>query len=140
MEVTVNVQAFEELKRVLSGIPYGDFNITNWRSCACGHATRDPWFQSQGFTSCYSFIDAAAFFGISRREAIRVFHGHRLHGPNAVIQRIDALLSAYQAEVAKQELEQHKNRQAIIDDLLAKANRAAQRMRKVATALIAALF
>ena len=52
MEATVNVQGFKELKRVLSNVPEGQLDMTNWNSCACGHATRDEWFRSQGLTTC----------------------------------------------------------------------------------------
>ena len=41
MEATVNVQGFEELKRILANVPEGQLDMTNWNSCACGHATRD---------------------------------------------------------------------------------------------------
>ena len=51
----MNVQGFEELKQVLSKVPQREFNISNWKHCACGHATHDQWFQRQGFTSCHNF-------------------------------------------------------------------------------------
>src|SRR3954452_11258656 len=70
MEVTVNVQGFEELKRVLSNVHRWDFNISNWHRCACGHATRDEWFRRQGFTNCNSFDEAAAFFGITYERVL----------------------------------------------------------------------
>ena len=60
----MNVHGFEELKRVLSKVPQWEFNISNWKYCACGHATHDQWFQRQGFTSCHNFDEAAAFFGV----------------------------------------------------------------------------
>src|SRR5829696_7692319 len=61
-EVAVNVQGFEQLKRVLSSVPEGQLDMTNWNSCACGQATRDEWFRSQGLTTCTDFPTAAAFF------------------------------------------------------------------------------
>jgi len=51
----VNVQGFEELKRVLASVPQRDFNISDWKHCARGYATQDEWFQGRGFTSCHSF-------------------------------------------------------------------------------------
>jgi hypothetical protein len=69
MAATVNVQGFEELKRVLSSVPEGQLDMTNWNSCACGHATRDQWFRSQGLTTCTDFPTAAAFFDITRGQA-----------------------------------------------------------------------
>jgi len=133
MEVTVNVQAFKHLKRVLSSVPESEFNIANWNDCACGHARRDAWFQSQGFSTCYSFAEAAAFFGVSRNEAICLFSGPpRLIPPREVIKRIDTLLAT--------DAQQHAWRQAVIDGLLATANKAAQKAKSVATILAAALF
>ena len=67
----MNVQRFKELKRVLSSVPEGQLDMTNWNSCACGHATRDEWFRSQGLTTCTDFPTAAAFFEITRGQATR---------------------------------------------------------------------
>jgi hypothetical protein len=135
LEVTVNVQAFRELKRVLADVPWHEFNIANWRDCACGHATRDAWFRNQGFTECYSFVDAADFFGISRKEAVRLFCGNGyLVSPKNVIKRIDAFLEAHEAA---DQATQHARRQAVIDDLLKRATRAAAKAREVTTALVA---
>ena len=134
MEVTVNVQALHELKRILARVPVSEFNIANWNHCACGHARRDMWFQSQGFTTCYSFVDAAAFFGISRRQAIGLFCGNGLLvSPNAVIKRIDRLLRAHEAA---EQVPRHARHQAVINDLLKKANRAAVRARGLATVIV----
>jgi hypothetical protein len=135
LEVTVNVQAFRELKRVLADVPGCEFNIAHWHYCACGHATRDAWFRKHGFTSCYSFVDAADFFGISRREAVHLFTGNAfLVWPKDVIKRIDALLEAHEAA---DQATQHAWRQAVIDDLLKRATRAAAKARDVTTALVA---
>jgi|SRR5215204_1791262 len=140
MEVTVNVQGFTELKRVLSSVPQREFNVGNWNCCACGHATRDEWFQSQGFTGCHSFKDAAAFFGISYEEAKALFSGQPgcLVTPSDVIARIDAFIKM--VESRRIETDQHARRQTIIDALLAAANTAAQQARRVATALVAVFF
>ena len=64
----MNVQGFKELKRVLSNVPEGQLDMTSWNSCACGHATRDEWFRSQGLTTCTDFPTAAAFFEITRGQ------------------------------------------------------------------------
>jgi hypothetical protein len=137
MEVTVNVQALEELKRVLSGVPAWEFNIARWHECACGHATRDAWFRRQGFTTCYSFADSAAFFGISRKEAVWAFSGQAWVSPQDVIQRIDALLAKH--AISNEEAKQAR-RQAVIDDLLARATKAAQKAKAVATTVVAVFF
>ena len=142
----MNVQRFEELKRVLSKVPQREFNISNWKHCACGHATHDQWFQRQGFTSCHNFREAAAFFDVSYTEAKALFSGQPgcLVTPNDVIKHIDAkhidAFLARQLESGVMEVNQHSRRQAIIDSLLAKANKAAHKARRVATALVGALF
>jgi hypothetical protein len=142
MEVTVNVQGFEELKRVLSKVPQREFNISNWHRCACGHATRDEWFQRQGFTKCNSFSEAAAFFGISYTDAKGLFAGQPGHlvTPQDVIDHIDAFLASPPLAAGPTEADRHARRQAIIDELRAKANKAAQKVRQVATALAIVFF
>ena len=136
----MNVQRFEELKRVLSKVPQREFNISNWKYCACGHATHDQWFQRQGFTSCHNFNEAAAFFGVSYTEAKALFSGQPgcLVTPKDVIEHIDAFLDRPLGRV--EEGNQHSRRQAIIDRLLAKANKAAHKARRVATAVVGALL
>ena len=134
----MNVQAFEELKRVLSSVPESEFNIGLWHHCACGHASRDEWFQRRGFWTCYSFDEAAAFFRISRDEAVWLFSGpSRLISPREEIERIDALLAKNGTanEAAKQ-----SRRQAVIDGLLATANTAARKAKSATTLLIAMFF
>ena len=135
----MNVQAFEELKRVLSNVPQARFNVAHWDACACGHATRDAWFQSQGFTRCTSFNDAVAFFGIPRTEAIGLFSGGSGMTPDQVIRKIDDLLATRMDE-QDQAAAQNGRRQAIINELLARANKAAVKARRVATALVAVFF
>src|SRR4051812_4115167 len=95
MEGTVNVQGFEELKRVLSSVPEGQLDMTSWNSCACGHATRDEWFRSQGLTTCTDFPTAAAFFEITRGQAEALFSGRngRCVTTTQVIENIDQLLA-----------------------------------------------
>jgi hypothetical protein len=138
----VNAQGFEELKRVLSNVPQWEFNISNWDRCACGHATRDEWFQRQGFTKCNNFDEAAAFFGLSYLEAMTLFSGQPgcLVKPKDVIDHIDAFLPDATVESTVREADQRSRRQAIIDQLLVKANEAAQKARRLATGLVAAFF
>src|SRR5215203_3270889 len=141
MEATVNVQGFEELKRVLSSVPDGQLDMTNWNSCACGHATRDDWFRSQGFTTCTGFPRAAAFFEITRGHAEALFSGR--NGPfvttTEVIQNIDQLLARPRSQDDR-EATRRARRQAVIDGLLIKANRAVQTARCGVTALMAVFF
>ena len=87
-----------------------------------------------GLHDCYSFVDAAAFFGISRRQALGLFCGNGLLvSPNAVIKGIDGLLRAHEAA---EQVPRHARHQAVINDLLKKANRAAVRARRLATAMV----
>ena len=135
------MQGFEQLKRVLSNVPQGEFNISNWNHCACGYEMQDKWFQRRGFTSCHSFGEAAAFFQISYAEAKALFSGQTgcLVTPNDVIEHINAFLAS-PPESTVTEAVQHSRRQAIIDGLLVKANKAAKKARRVATALVGVLF
>ena len=93
-----------------------------------------------GFTSCHNFNEAAAFFCVSYTEAKALFSGQPgcLVTPKDVIEHIDAFLDRPLGRV--EEGNQHSRRQAIIDSLLAKANKAAHKARRVATALAGALF
>jgi hypothetical protein len=135
----MNIEAFEQLKRVLADVPAREFDLTNWHNCACGHATQDQWFVARGFNSCNDFGRAAAFFQISRREAGELFsdHAHQAVTPGQMIQRIDDFLVQPQPV---EEPSPHERRQVIIDGLLIKANKVAQRARRVATMLVSALF
>jgi hypothetical protein len=134
----MNVQAFEELKRVLAHIPERDFNVGNWHNCACGHARRDAWFQGQGFTSCYDFGAAAAFFGISHADAKTLFSSQAgsLNRPTDVITHVEAFLATKIVKNRPAEVTQHARRQAVIDGLLAAANATARKARRAATALV----
>ena len=137
----MNVQAFNELKRVLRTVPESEFIISHWDSCACGHATRDSWFRQRGFTECCDFYQAAAFFQIPRWKAAELFSApyQSIVTPTALIQQIDSLLPAEAVQPSKAP-KQAARRQSIIDDLLARANKAAQEARRVATALMAVFF
>ena len=135
----MNIEVFQQLKRVLADVPARDFDLTNWHNCACGHATQDAWFVARGFSSCSDFGRAAAFFQISRREASQLFSDHAQQPvtPAEMTQRIDGFLAQPPPAVA---LTAHERRQAIIDGLLIKANKAAQKARGVAMMLVSALF
>ena len=137
----MNVQGFEELKRVLSSVPEGQLDMTNWNSCACGHAARDEWFRSQGFTTCTDFRRAAAFFQITRGQAEALFSGRsgRYVTTTDVIENIDELLARPRTH-EDSEARRKARRQAVIDGLLVTANKAAHKARRGVTALIAIFF
>ena len=135
----MNIEAFEQLKRVLADVPAHEFDLTNWHNCACGHATQDPWFVARGFSSCNDFGRAAAFFHISRDEAAELFSRTQQAVTPAQMIRTDRRLPRPDHHAPKSRAHSER-RQAIIDGLLIKANRAAQAARRVATTLMSALF
>src|SRR5215211_1257842 len=116
-------------------------DMTNWNSCACGHATRDEWFRSQGLTTCADFPTAAAFFEITRGQAEALFSGRngRCVTTTQVIENIDQLLARPRSQ-DDSEVARNARRQAVINGLLAKANKAAQKARRGVTTLIAIFF
>jgi hypothetical protein len=94
---------------------------------------------ARGFSSCNVFGRAAAFFQTSRHEASQLFSDHAQQPvtPAEMIQRIDDFFAQPPTAV---EPTAHERRQAIIDGLLIKANKAAQKARRVAMTLVSALF
>jgi hypothetical protein len=92
-------------------------------------------------TTCTDFPTAAAFFEITRGQAEALFSGRngRCVTTTQVIENIDQLLvrprSQDDSEVAR-----NARRQAVINGLLAKANKAAQKARRGVTTLIAIFF
>ena len=137
----MNVEAFKQLKRVLGSVSANEFEIGSWNACACGFATRDAWFREQGFTSCDSFDEAAEFFDIRRDEAKTLFSGARLIvTPAVVIDRIEKLIGTEEGARHYERANDHARRQAIIDELLTRANRLAAKARRVATALVTGFF
>jgi hypothetical protein len=135
----MNVEAFQQLKRVLADVPAQQFNMTNWHDCACGHATQDAWFVARGFSSCNDFGRAAALFQISRRDAAVLFSAFSRETvtPAQMMKRIDDFLAQ---PPGPEEPTGHERRQAIIDGLLIKANKATLAARRVAMMLVSALF
>lgn len=45
----INLEAFEQMKRVVEATPENLLNFGTWEDCALGHAAQDPWFENQGF-------------------------------------------------------------------------------------------
>jgi hypothetical protein len=138
----VNVQAFQELKRVLQTVPEAEFSLLDWNRCACGHATRDSWFREQGFTTCCDFVKAAAFFEIPRYQAEELFSApyRAAVTPAMVVRDIDRLLPGTLRKTVVVETERHARRQDVINELLARANRAAQKAKRVTIALVSVFF
>ena len=130
----MNIEAFQQLKRVLADVPARQFD-----DCACGHATQDQCFVARGFSSCNDFGRAASFFQISRREASDLFSEHAREAvtPAQMIERIEDFLAQ---PPRLEDPTVYERRQAIIDGLLVKANKAAQAASRLAMALVFAFF
>jgi len=92
-------------------------------------------------TTCTDFPTAAAFFEITRGQAEALFSGRngRSVTTTEVIQNIDQLLARPRTH-EDSEVTRTAHRQAVIDGLLVTANKAARKARRVATALVGALF
>jgi hypothetical protein len=89
----------------------------------------------------YRFPTAAAFFEITRGQAEALFSGRngRCVTTTQVIENIDQLLARPRSQ-DDSEVARNARRQAVIDGLLVKANKAAQKARRGVTTLIAIFF
>lgn len=127
----MNVEAFENLNRVLRTIQPDQLHMQSWSHCAIGHATRDAWFQRRGLLR--SFGSAQRVFGIGNRDAIRLFTARAGDTPDQVIATIDQFVSSGPDEEARRAA----RRQAIIDQMLQAALKAERAARSAARALVA---
>src|SRR4051812_28010879 len=73
MEAVSNIEALQQLKRVVAEVPDHRYRMGDWKKCACGHATQDEWFRAQGFASCTSMAAASEFFGLTPDQAHDLF-------------------------------------------------------------------
>lgn len=72
----MNIEAFENLLRVLEVVPEDQFDLQAWKcetkACAIGWAARDAWFQDQEFYLTGSIPKLRSLYGW---EAVRaLFH------------------------------------------------------------------
>ena len=67
----MNIEAFENLERVLRTVPPNELDMKNWNSCAIWHACDDGWFRERRLET--SFASAQRLFGIDKAEAIHLF-------------------------------------------------------------------
>jgi hypothetical protein len=125
----MNVEAFENLKRVLRSVPPNGLSMQNWNTCAIGHAVGDVWFQERRLDT--SFASAGRVFGIGKAEAVHLFSARAGNTPDEVIGTIDWFVGL----AAEANAERHARRQAIIDKLLAAASRAERKARETVQAL-----
>ena len=137
MEAALKIEALQHLKRVLAQVPDHHYQLADWKSCACGHATHDEWFQARGFASCTSMAAATEFFGLTPDQAHDLFavpSGVKVT-PRLTIAMIDQLIE--QGEVTPPaQAGRRARRQAIIDGLLASVDLAAKKARATASVLI----
>jgi len=137
MEAALKIEALQHLKRVLAEVPDHRYRLADWKSCACGHATHDAWFQARGFASCTSMAAATEFFGLTPDQAHDLFavpSGVKVT-PRLTIAMIDQLIE--QGEVTPPaQADPRARRQAIIDGLLASIDGAAKKARATASVLI----
>jgi hypothetical protein len=110
----VNVEAFDNLKRVLRSVPPNELNMQNWNRCSIGHASEDVWFQ-----------EPPRYELRQRAPCLR----HR----DEVIDTINWFVGL----AAEADAERHARRQALIDKMLAAASRAEKKARESVRALAA---
>ena len=106
--------------------------MSNWHSCAIGHACHDAWFSERRLD--LSFASAQRVFGLSKPEAHDLFSLRAGRTPDEVL----AMIDRFAAATAEPEAERHARRQAIIDRMLLAASKAERGARKVARTLVAA--
>lgn len=134
----MNIEALNQLKRVLAQVPDHRYRIGDWKACACGHASQDDWFRARGFASCTSMAGAMEFFGLTADQAHDLFAAPvRVKvTPRMTIMAIDQLI-ANGEPVPAAEPDAQARRQAIINGLLARTDAAAKKARQVAMVLVA---
>ena len=128
----MNLEAFDNLKRVLHRVPEHELRMDNWNSCAIGHASRDAWFRARGLQP--SFSSAARVFGVRHSEALALFSVKAGRTPEQVIATLDRFVGISQ-EI---EVDLHARRQAVIDQMLQAASKAERVARSAVKTLVAA--
>jgi hypothetical protein len=128
----MNLEAFDNLKRVLRSVPEQDLRMENWNSCAVGHASRDAWFQQRMLER--NFKSAARVFGIRYSEALFLFSLRAGRSPADILATLDQFLGHTQAT----EAELQARRQAVIDQMLQAALNVERAARSTARALLGA--
>src|SRR5215203_4331055 len=114
----MNLEAVNNLKRVLRTVPEGELRMENWSFCAVGHASRDPWFQRRRLER--SFKSAARVFDVRYSEALGLFSLKAGRTPEQVIATLDRFVGVTQDT----EVELRARRQAVIDQMLQAASKA----------------
>ena len=127
----MNIEAFENLKRVLRTVPPNELDMRNWNRCAIGHASGDAWFQERRLET--SFASARRVFGIGKGEAHALFSSRAGNTPDEVIATLDWFVGAG----AQAEAEREARRQATIDSMLAAASKAERVARSAVRSLVA---
>ncbi len=128
----MNLEAFDNLKRVLRSVPEQDLHMENWKTCAVGHASRDAWFQQRTLEP--SFKSAARVFGIRYSEALFLFSLKAGRTPVQVL----ATLERFLGDTQETETQLRARRQAVIDQMLRAASNVERAARSTARALLGA--
>jgi hypothetical protein len=141
MEAALNVEALQQLKRVLAQVPDHRYRMGDWKNCACGHATQDAWFQARGFRSCTSMAAAMEFFSLTPDQAHDLFAvpARVKVTPGLTITMVDQLLEKGEVTPPARP-DPAARRQAVIDGLLARADLAARKARETTSVLVGMFF
>jgi hypothetical protein len=128
----MNVEAFENLKRILHTLSADQLDMSNWSRCAIGHACHDAWFVERRL--CPSFESARRIFEVPKGAAVQLFSLRAGSTPDEVI----ASLNTFMGITVAFEAERHARRQAVIDGMLTSAAKAERAARRMARAVVAA--
>jgi hypothetical protein len=128
----MNVEAFENLKRILHTLSADQLDMSNWNRCAIGHACHDAWFVERRL--CTSFESARRIFGVPKGAALQLFSLRGGSTPDEVIASLDRFMRI----TAACEAERLARRQAIIDGMLTSVAKTERAARSMARAVVAA--
>jgi hypothetical protein len=128
----MNLEAFDNLQRVLRSVPEQELRMENWNDCAIGHASRDPWFQQRMLE--HNFKSAARVFGVGSSEALFLFSVKAGRTPAEVLATLDRFVGG----TPEAETELRAKRQAVIDHMLQAALKVERAARSTARALLGA--
>ena len=113
----MNLEASENLKRVLATIPASELSMSDWGRCAIGHACRDAWFHKRGLRP--DFESAASLFEINQSDAHALFSPRAGRTPEEVMAFVNEFIG--RSRQFLDERNRHARRQAIIHEMLALA-------------------
>jgi hypothetical protein len=87
-QMSSSIDRLENLIRVLRGVAPGKLNMSNWRNCAVGRASRDQFFIDEGLSISglgeSPMAAVAEFFGISGDQSYKTFLTSGYVGPSVL--------------------------------------------------------